>query len=147
VRFHTVTIPLDDAPDSEPLKQILGEPIEVTIGFGAESVYVAAGPDGIGTIKQVMEQSSASTSTEELPPMHMSVSLGQILNLVAKQGAGNPVVGMGAMMLQGGQDHVHFILQPIENGLQYRLELEEGLLKLVGMAANIAMNAGGAGNF
>ncbi len=142
VRFHSVTFPISDGPESVQFQQFLGDPIEVTVGFGADCFYVALGPDGIGTIMQVMEKSSGATP--EMPPMHMRLALGQIMNIAAKQG-GDPFVGMAAQMLQGDQDHVHLLVQPIPTGAQYRLEFEEGILKLIGSAAKMAL--GSAGNF
>jgi len=102
---------------------------------------VALGSDGVATIEQVMAKSTGTTA--EQAPLHMRLSLGQVMDIVAKQG-GNPFVGLAAQMLQGGQDHVHLFEQPIANGVQYRLEIEEGILKLIGGAAKMAM--GGAGN-
>jgi len=141
VRFHTVTIPVPDGQGGAPLKEFLGNPIEITVGFGAECFYVALGPDGVATIEQVMAKSTGSTT--ERAPLHMRLALGQLMDIVAKQ-SGNPFVGLAAQMLQGGQDHVHLFEQPISNGVQYRLEIEEGILKLIGGAAKMAL--GGAGN-
>lgn len=141
VRFHTVTFPLPDDQDSAQLQKFLGDKVEITVGFGAECFYVALGSDGVATIEQVMAKSTGTTA--EQAPLHMRLSLGQVMDIVAKQG-GNPFVGLAAQMLQGGQDHVHLFEQPIANGVQYRLEIEEGILKLIGGAAKMAM--GGAGN-
>jgi len=147
VRFHTITFPLPDGQDSAQLQPFLGDRIEITLGFGAECVYAALGPDGIGTIEQVMAKSSDSTpdsTSDSTPtPMHMRLALGQILGIAAKL-SGNPLVGTAAQMLEGGRDHVHLLQQPVANGVMYRLEIEEGILKLIGNAAKMAM--GGAGN-
>ena len=61
VRFHSITMPWgdddDDDDDAELLEAMLGENLELTLGFGSESVFVALGADGVKAIKQVMADS------------------------------------------------------------------------------------------
>ena len=39
-----------------------------------------------------------------------------------------------------GKDHVHLEIKPQENGDSYRLELQEGVLKALGLATRLQMD-------
>lgn len=145
VKFHTATIPLPDDEESEKAKQILGDEALVTVGFGPDSFYVALGADGLETIKAVMDK-SAEGASEELPPLEISLALAPLMKLAAQQEDANPSVAMIAESLkEGGADHLKITVRPIENGVQYELEGEEGIIKLIGSGAKLAQAAGGAG--
>lgn len=146
VKFHSVTIPLPDDEDSEKARQVFGEEALVTVGIGAESVYLAIGDDGLETIKTVMDKSAAAGS-EELPPGEITLGLTPLLKLAAQQDDSNPGIAMMAETLKDGLDHVKITVQPIENGVRYELEGEEGIIKLIGASARLATAAGGAGGF
>ncbi|HVW36548.1 MAG TPA: hypothetical protein VHB99_04555, partial [Pirellulales bacterium] len=145
VKFHTATIPLPDDEDGEKAKQIFGEEALVTVGFGPDSFYVALGDDGLETIKAVMDK-SAEGASEELPPLEISLALAPLMKLAAQQDDANPGVAMIAESLkEGGADHLKITVRPIENGVQYQIEGEEGIIKLIGSGAKLAQAAGGAG--
>jgi hypothetical protein len=145
VKFHTATIPLPDDEDGEKAKQIFGEEALVTVGFGPDSFYVALGDDGLETIKAVMDK-SAEGASEELPPLEISLALAPLMKLAAQQDDANPGVAMIAESLkEGGADHLKITVRPIENGVQYEIEGEEGIIKLIGSGAKLAQAAGGAG--
>jgi hypothetical protein len=145
VKFHTATIPLPDDEDGEKAKQVFGEEALVTVGFGPDSFYVALGDDGLETIKAVMDK-SAEGASEELPPLEILLALAPLMKFAAQQEDANPGVAMIAESLkEGGADHLKITVRPIENGVQYQIEGEEGIIKLIGSGAKLAQAAGGAG--
>ena len=147
VKFHTVVLPLPDDEDGEKAKQLFGETLQVTLGFGRDSLYVSLGDAGIEAIKAVMAQ-SAEDAEKELPPMEIALALAPLLQLASQQEDANPSTAIMAEMLkEEGMDHVKIRVQPIENGVQYEIEGEEGVIKLIGSAAKLATAAGGAGGF
>ncbi len=147
VNFHTVSLPLPDDEDSEKAKELFGETLLVTLGFGSESVYIGLGDAGMETIKKVIDQSSEDAS-KELPPMQLTLALAPVLKLAMKQEGANPnLQDLAESLSEGGLDHVNITVQPIENGVKYQLEGEEGVIKLLGSAAKQATAAGGAGGF
>lgn len=147
VKFHTIILPLPDDEDGEKAKELFGETLPVTLGFGRESLYVSLGDAGIEAIKAVMTQSSED-GEKELPPMEVAIALAPLLQLASQQEDANPSTALMAEMLkEEGMDHVKIRVQPIENGVQYEIEGEEGVLKLLGAAAKLATAAGGAGGF
>ena len=148
VRFHTVSVPAPEDEGSEWIKQYVGETIDIVVGFGADRLYLAVGKDGIDTLKQAIDR-SATTPTTELPPMTLSLAVAPLMKLVAaRQGGENAQLEMQAQQLkEGGKDHVNVTVEPMDNGVRYRIEAEEGINKLLGAGLSRALRSGGAGGF
>ena len=146
VRLHTFSMP---TPDPEAAKAI-GDTVEVVVGINDTSVYVAAGSDAISTLKQVIDQSKAQPG-KKIPPMRIAVAATPIAGFVAASAPDDDpskmMAGMVAGMLQqaGGADKLTITVDGITNGARMRLELEKGLMQLVGMAGQMAGGMMGPG--
>ncbi|HVX13767.1 MAG TPA: hypothetical protein VHC22_21475 [Pirellulales bacterium] len=140
-RFHTVAVPVsDDDENADKVRATLGDPVKVALAFSDDLFYVAAGENGIATIKKVID-GSAETPTEKLPPLTISLALASVLKLADAQG--NPNAKSLAQNLKGGKDHVKLTVEPVDNGVRYRIEAEEGINKLLGSRLGNAARAGG----
>lgn len=148
IRFHIVSVPAPEDEGSEWIKEYIGETIDIAVGFGTDRIYLAVGKDGIDTLKQAIDR-SATTPETELPPMTLSLALAPLMKLVAaKQGGGNPQTEMLVQQLkEGGKDHINVTVEPVDNGLRYRIEAEEGINKLLGAQLGGALRTRGAGGF
>jgi hypothetical protein len=134
--IHTVSIPIpQDAKDREKVVSMIGETLEVVVGTSKDSVYIAAGRDPMDALKKAVEQSTAEAS-KSVPPMEITVSLSKIAEFIAVMGEPHerPRAAMMAAAFKQSPDSDHVILraQPIDNGMQYRLEIEPGVLKAFG---------------
>ena len=146
VRFHTMSIPMDDAP--KDARRLLGDKLGVALGFGESNVYMAVGKDSVQMLKDAIDR-SASDADKSVPPVQLTFALGPILKFAASADPENMILGMVAAALEEhkGKDHVRIVARPIKNGASYRLEVEEGVLSLAGLAANMAgQRAGGGGD-
>ncbi|HEX3999369.1 MAG TPA: hypothetical protein VHX65_12530 [Pirellulales bacterium] len=134
VRFHNVAIPMNDAQG----KQLFGDTLDVYLAVGDHSTYVAFGKGSVALLKSVIDKSSADAS-ETLPPFQMNVALTPIVKFVDTIQPGNPATSAIAQILAatGGKDHLKINAKMIENGATYRIEAEEGVLKVLGLAAKI----------
>jgi hypothetical protein len=130
VTFHTAKIPLLKA--NEQVRTILGDPMELVIGTGKTSAYVAFGKDPSRLLKNVLDASSTD-SGKLLPPSQLRLSLTPILTFVAATDS-NPQVkaALEAAKEYAGSDSISLTAIPIKNGCAMRLEIEEGVLKAVG---------------
>lgn len=148
IRFHTISVPAPDDEGSEWIQEYIGETIDIAVGFGTDRIYLAVGKDGIDTLKQAIDR-SATTPETELPPMKLSLALAPLMKLIAaKQGGGNPQTEMLVQQLkEGGKDHINVTIEPVDNGMRYRIEAEEGINKLLGAQLGGALRTGGAGGF
>lgn len=148
VRFHQVTVPLPDDDDTAVVRQLVGESLEIVIGASDGSAYLSAGRDAAGLLKKVIDASKAEPA-KKTPPMRMTIALGPILKTVAAAADDDqigPMVEMLAGLLEQstGKDHVNVSVRGIANGSVTRLELEEGILRIIPTLGQM-MGAAGPG--
>jgi hypothetical protein len=138
VNFHTLTIPVP--AEFESPRRLLGSEANIAVGIGSEAVYIAAGRDNLEAIKKAIDASAAEPG-KSVPPFELAISLGQIMEIAAAEAPDDDkkkVLEAVAQMLRTqaqGRDHVRVVGQLIPNGLRYRLEAEEGVLRAIGKAA------------
>jgi hypothetical protein len=135
VRFHTLAIPTDEM-DDENVTKLFGDTLDVVLGISETSVYLSAGRDAASTLKQVIDGSKANPG-KDIPPMRISLAATPIAQFVAAVAEEEEVQQMAAMVAAmlaqtDGKDHLTLTSQQIPNGAVVRLEIEEGLLKLLG---------------
>jgi hypothetical protein len=130
VTFHTASVPMDDADDQA--RQLLGDPLEVVLGTGPQSVYLAFGRQPVELLKTIIDKSKKDAQ-KPLPPAQASLSFGPILELAASLDD-NPAVTLALETIKQhvGNDHISFRVVPTKNGCLARLEVEEGVLKVIG---------------
>jgi hypothetical protein len=136
VHFHTVSIPIGfDANDRERTVKLIGEKIDVVIGIGKNAFYLAAGRTPLKTLKEAIS-ASASVSRATIPPAQISLAVepfARFLAVVAKPDDRPKFERMAnALKNADGSDHVRLVVSSIPNGANYHLEVEPGLLRMVG---------------
>ncbi len=153
VRFHVVSLPIPaDADNRDKLVQAVGETLDVAIGVADQALYVAAGRDALATLKKTIEKSVAD-GPQAASPLNLSIALGPLTKFWAEvvgDDQSRPMAMMFSAMLaqSGGKDHVTLVSTTVPpRGLQVRLELEEGIIKILGMFGQMSgmMGAGGPG--
>ncbi len=129
VVFHTLSAPVDE----EQAREVLGETLDIVVGIGPKSAYLALGTDAADTLKKVIDGSSMKT--KDAPPMELKVALTPIFEF-ANSVEDNPVLELIAATLaeSEGKDTITLKGSPIKNGMRYRLSVDEGVLKAVGQA-------------
>jgi len=151
VRFHTLTVSSDMVPsphEKDQFSKVFGDKVTVILGIGDDSVYLAVSPDAAKTLKEVIDKSK-SASDKSTPPMQLSVAATPIAQFVAE--VGDPGAKQGAGMLlkvvsaSAGKDHVKLTATLVPNGSQARLELEEGILRVIGTVPKMRLGLGGGG--
>jgi hypothetical protein len=147
-RFHTLSVPVpddddDDNDNAEALRNAFGDPIELALAFGEDIFYLGVGENGIDTIKQVID-GSAETPSEKLPEMTLALSLKPILKMAATKGNDARAAQLAESV--GSKDRLRITVEPVDNGVRYRIEAEEGINKLLGQSLGSAARMGnGAG--
>lgn len=137
VRLHTLSVPLPaQVNDRARIVSLIGEKLEMAVGIGPQSAYVAVGREPLKVLKQVIEQSAAE-GAQDVPPVELSLSAGgaaKFIAATARQEKVRALAGLLAAALEpsAGRDHVRFTAGAIPHGVKYRLEVEEGILKLTG---------------
>jgi len=139
INIHKISIPIPPgSEDAEKAVKLFGDKLEIIVGVGKENAYVAAGRDALATLQKAIEE-SARAGVKAVSPLEVSVAVKPIASLVAA--VGKPHEQPQAAMVQSelqktpGKDHVIFVVRPILNGVQAHMEVEQGLVRLVGRIA------------
>jgi hypothetical protein len=112
---------------------VFGQNLDVAIGIGKDLACLSIGNDAVSALKGALDKSGTPSKVAG-PQMH--VSLVPILKFAAAQGA--------MLEKSGGGDKISLLAKAETNGVSYRLEIQEGVLKAIGQAA-ILTRAGQAG--
>jgi hypothetical protein len=155
IRFHTASIPV---PADRKIAKVLGEKLDVAVGIGEKSVYLALGTDSLNMAKKLIDRSSGE-ATKQVPPFQLNVALAPILafaDAIADEPEGEEDNGNGGSNLKAmcedlaktpGKDHVRLEYMPQANGGTLRLSAEEGVLTLLGTVLKNAQASGAIPGF
>lgn len=130
VTFHTMSVPI---PEGEDARKVLGENLDVVVGIGKKAAYLSVGTDASEMLKMVIDGSKMKV--QDVSPMQMTIALTPIFKFAASV-EDNPVLELITTTLEesGGKDHMSLKTTPSENGVTYRLTVEEGILQAIGQA-------------
>jgi hypothetical protein len=139
IRFHKISFPVKDFE----AQRFLGERLNVIVGAGDKSVYLAVGDKAEDTLKQVID-SSAADAGKPVPPVQANLALGPFLKFAASV-EDNPITSALADAVDRvkGNDHVRIHVKAVENGELMRFEIEEGVIQIIGDAVKSATGGGG----
>jgi hypothetical protein len=133
VRFHTLSV---DLPAGDDAEKVFGDRLDVVVGIGTTSAYLAVGKDGLAQLKTAIDQSAASGGTL-VSPFEMKVSIGQILRFASSVQDDPALAAMAqALAASKGNDHLLIGVKGSDLGVVYRFELQEGVLRAIGQAAS-----------
>ncbi len=145
VRLHTLTVPTGELGVPQ-LAELFGEELVLVVGAADKAAYLSVGTDSLEALKKAIDDGEAD---KQLPPSTMSISVGSIVRLVTK--VAPPEMDMQAQVLlqmigtqlaEGkGKDRLTIIATIPENGQKVRVELEEDLLKVLGIIPMLATGA------
>lgn len=139
VRFHTASI---DVPESESISKVLGGKLDVAVGIGEKSVYLALGTDSLKLVQTLIDKSKAEAG-KQLPPFQLNVSLGPVFQFATALQDNPAVTEMAKELAKAkGKDHVFVTVTPQPNSIKIRVKAEEGVLQLLGNAFKNAQASG-----
>lgn len=139
VRFHTVEFPVEE----EEAKKVFGETLEVIIGAGDKAVYLAFGSDADKILRKVIDESAAQAG-KAVQPAQATLAVGPIIKFVNSVEP-NPIVAMLVDVADRVKGNDRFLINvtAIPNGEKIRIELEEGILQIIGEGAKAAQGGPG----
>lgn len=137
--LHTLNLPI--AATDQDARRLFGEHLEMTVATGPEQLYVALGPGSDGLLKEVVAR-SAELGSQKVSPLHLRVALMPVMRFLAsiepdagKQRSLTAVIDQA----QGG-DVIDLVVQPVQDGLELRVSVEDGVLGLIGAASRAAQS-------
>ncbi len=146
VKFHSTSI---DVPADHKIHKIVGDTLDVSVGIGEKSVYLALGTDSLDMAKMLIDR-SASEADKMLPPFQLNVALQPIFKFAAAlqdDEESNMKTMSEDLAKTPGKDHVRLKYIRQENGGTIRLSAEEGVLQLLGNALKGAQASGAIPGF
>lgn len=131
VDMHVITIPVPD--DEEDVQKMFGDEITIVLGTSDDAVYFALGKNCISLLKSCMDDSK-SGSSEDLPNSQFTLSLGKVMQFAANM-QDDQVTELLAEALEGSEnDHIRIVSSTVKNGARTRIEIEDDIIKLIGVA-------------
>ncbi len=144
VKLHQVSVPL---PPEEKVQNVLGDTLTLTVGIADKAVYVAAGKDGLNQLKTAIDASTKAGQTK-LDMLSLNAAATPMVTLAKSMDDGNPGLEAvaGSLKDAAGKDRILVTSTEIANGSRMRIQIDEGIIRIMGLAARLAPGRrGGAG--
>jgi hypothetical protein len=133
VSFHKLTVPIPD--DDRDTRKVLGEQMDVIIGTGENCLYLALGTDSDQLLQTVIDR-SAERPAQAVPPAQLRIAVKPLIRFLASVDDDEKLLGLADALDQvTGGDELLMVVKPVANGVQYRLEVQEGVLQVLGKAS------------
>lgn len=139
-----------DVPESEDeARKVFGEKLQVHIGTGEKSVYVATGKDSEQLMKQLIDRRDADAAEKTTRPIgQMKLQLKPILEFARSIESNDAINAMIDELSRSSDLGLLTVIQDsIENGQETKISISEGMLKAIGAAAAQAQAARMQGQF
>jgi len=136
VNLHTFSVPIPE--DEQDARRLLGDRLNVVVGTGPQSAYVAFGKNCMELLKKVIDASAEETTAL---PMSITISVGKILEFASTLEADPVVLAMAESLKDSaGKDNISFTAKAIDRGIRYRFEIGEAVLGLIGQGVRLQAN-------
>lgn len=140
-KLHTLALPAeDDAEKQAKLEEVFGAKPEVCLGFSKNLAWVGLGTGAIDLLKDAIDN-SGEASAKQIIPLQMSLSLAPFLKLggkFAEKESDREEMKTVAEQVTSGEDRLRFLMQGIDRGSKFRIEIEDGALKAFALIGELA---------
>ena len=142
VNFHTINLPIQaSAAEAQKLTALFGQRLEVVVGISRQAAYLGVGRDALEVLKQAIDH-SADEPQKVVPPVELSLWLRPVAETLAVLGhpADRGLARLIADELKKtpGGDQITLLVTPTAFGIRYRLEAEQGVLRLAARMMNVS---------
>jgi len=127
ISFHKINVSIPS--DEEEVQKLFGDKLSILVGIGTDSVYLGAGSDPLPLLKTSIEKSK---TVGELESMNQyNAFLAPILRFASGVAPEEALEKMADTLEENGKDRISVFSDVIENGIESRLEMEDGILALI----------------
>ena len=120
-----------DVPEEEA-KKMFGEKTTVYLGVGPDVVYIALGTEPLQLLEKAV---SGGDSDKGGNGMLMTMNLAPILRKAAQMQDEPNMQAMADKLAETKRDQIRVQMSGIERGVSFSLEMQDGILELIGLAA------------
>lgn len=137
VNLHKIEIPAGEIDPN--LGRLLGDRLEIILGFSRDRALMAVGRDGVATLKPV---TTLSPNAGPAIPVQLRVAVGQWMKMANAVESNPATQALAAAADQAnGDDKISLSIRPIERGSAYSLQISGGVIKMAGAAAKAIQEA------
>ena len=123
VRFHKIQIAINDQKASD----VLGDSVEIYVGFGKDSIYYGFGNEPLPMIKKAKAAKEKTEFTSE-----MNVKVTPILKYFSRiPDSPQQLEVLAEQLAENGGDGIRIYGKHIPDGSFSRFEMEDGILSLI----------------
>ena len=135
--LYAVSLPTPD----RRLTSLVGKTLDVAVAVAGDKLLVAAGRDAVANLRKAFDQLQHAPA-QEVPPLRIRLAVPAMAKIVALTSKNQQIRAAAAMLAgfsanAGSKNHVSFTVTPIPGGVRARLEVEEGLLKVLGSLSQL----------
>ena len=140
IRYHEIKVAIND----EGAREVVGDTVDVIVGFGKDSIYYGFGNDPLTMIKKAKSEKQETEFASE-----MNVHIVPFLKFFSRAPDSPPQLAVLAEQLsENGGDGIRIYGKYIPNGSFTRFEMEDGILSLIKSGYEAAQEQGmGGGGF
>ena len=123
---------------AKQLNPVFGKDARLVVASGPNAVYGGMGETAVASLTKAI---TASTAEESKPamPFTLTISLARLIKAVSQGDADSPGLAVLAKAnVEPGTDTLRIEERYVKNGGAFRIEAEEGVLKLIGAAVGEA---------
>lgn len=145
VTLHTINVDVSDGPDE--MQEVLGSSIAMVIGIGMDTAYMGVGTNPESIIKKAMDASAKSKGKgkSQSPAMAMSFNLVPMLEMAARVNDDPMMDTLIDTLKESGSSGIN-MTYVIDDGVNFRVEIQEGVFALLGAAGTQMQGQGLGGN-
>lgn len=142
VNMHEITMAVDA---DEDIYEYVGSQIKVILGVGEKDIYLAFGKEPVSLLKKAMDASSGNSTSNKMA-IEYNMFFAPILRFAAEAAEEEMVEKMSEMLSSKGNDRIRASVEYGAKDVSMSLEIQDGLLSLLGVAAqNMGGMMGGGG--
>jgi hypothetical protein len=145
VTFHTINVDTSTAPDE--FQEIAGSSLSMVVGIGMDTAYIGLGTNPESIIKKAMDASAKNDGKgkPQSPAMAMSFNLIPMLEMAARVNDEPMMNELIDTLKESGSSAIN-MTYVIEDGVNFRVEIQEGVFALLGAAGTQMQGQGLGGN-
>lgn len=126
-RVHAITFPAE----ADLQKRFGDGPAHVALA--GDAAWFVLGGDSLADLKTAL---AAKPAKSNRPPVSLRVALAKVWAVLQAENAA--LVPLGAAAFQGADDQIALEVAPQTDGIRLHLEIQEGVLRLIGLSASQA---------
>lgn len=136
ITLHELVIQVPD--EEEEVRDAIGDQITIVLGIGTKEVYMALGSDPVDLLKKSVD---GTHMAKELAQYNLYIT--PILKFAAGMEGDPNIEAMADALAKAGNDRVSMTTDLIENGMNMKFEMQDGILGLIKVGFD-AFQGGGA---